>query len=294
MAQRLSELVARYKRESDKLSQRELAELERDIYEAYCFENPRRPSDGPFSRTHRNTLVELLGITSGYADNRLYLLRCGRAAEPLWKLVDEGKYTLSAVVMLLRNARKEAQSKGVSLPDVLERMLAEPKKRKFNRSNGSAKPLNAQDAKDFEEEAAELIRAYVARRAVDLDELERDMLLTNFLGMLRIAHEEFRESLQREQRSLRQQRRERETIGKALFLRACEVLSLDLPYGKELSDKKRDSILKLVRRRKAERVRELHPDLNPGQTTTSEVIQELNAAKEAGDLLVKYFSQGAR
>lgn len=308
LKQDLETLVCLYREESTKLSEREKAGLEEDIWTLV------KRSDEPVVRgapnVRREWLTGKLGGRAGDYDHRFFLVRVNSAADELWDRIERQALKLSAAAIVLRKAKANTRVSGRTLKEEVGIVLRgqsvaavasevvkkdSPRKklvRKQSDKTDAKKPIEKPDLshgsrkiqqKDFLARVEALCMEF-ARDQLDgeADEFLTVEIVSEFVWWARVACDSMKQSIKQLRDDTKRDRLDK--VGRARFAIACEVLGVrGAVFGKEID-------LDKAKKRMFLRAASLHPDRHGGVVSDA-MKDEYNAVNGSYAVLVHYMEQ---
>jgi hypothetical protein len=265
--QLLQSLMARYREVRDGLSQKELAQLEDEMWKLCLVTGYRKGDQG-----RRHWMREQFGGGSHSYETRACLLAAGDWTDPLWRYLDSGAISQAAARDLYRDAKSR------ETVEARRRRLLRLLKARFSASvieEGNGFPVKM---KRYLSAVEGLTKGLLDDISGTLEPRAATEIQRDFMETLRLVCADLREEVRK---ARERHAKPKDRIGKVRFDRACEVLSLSYMYGKPID-------MTAVKRRKWQRTKELHPDRNKG---SREHELELQAVLDAFDILQQYTDQ---
>ena len=304
----LDGLMAEYRARRDKLTQREKAQTEANIWRLM------KSIIGPGVTKEyekRDWLKAEFGGTTAEYDDRAQIWRYGAWADPLWKHIDEKGLPLHTAILISRRVKNLAANSGASLVTVLAQELENYEssgyrvqtkdgrvfraKRPYQKPPPSLDlraptkftpprptyktPVPVKNSKDFMAQARDLVDELAAATLPSIDEYIVSELKTDLLEWIKQGWDEFRRKSNFHRADAKREKLAK--IGATRFRQACEVLGLKATFGKTFEREK-------LRKCYVKRVTPLHPDKNNG---SHERQHEYEAVVDAYRLLCDYLDQ---
>jgi len=226
-------------------------------------------------------------------------MSAGSCINELWLRLDKD-ISIYTAISIYRAAKKRLKSKGAepSEKDISE-ALKEYDSRPFERDLGNGKisrsssqyskrdvPVkeNIEDSKRFFQQIRNLTESFIIKKLVEVDPSIRKEITDEFEISIRDTFDQLTKRINKNRRDVNKEKKDEiDRIGKTRFTNACEALSMSGVFGKPID-------LKVAKKHKLYRLRDLHPDLHGGNM--SEVQKnEYTAVIEAYDLLERYNEQ---
>ena len=276
----LNEKIEKYRSSSD-MTEREKAEIEREVWAAYLARDDRPRATAV---TRRHYLKEILGVDAFSLDIRQALLCTGDDAKVLWDLLDEKKVPISVARYLLSEAKKIVGS-GMSLPEAIDRAILIRDSRKSGRKVTREKPTRA--AKTAESKLWSGIRKqvldYLDHRTPNLDPIIKRKFYNETSVALQVVMDEFRLKLRRLVEAHDTTKKSSAMLSTMDEIdRACQMFGVETPkYGLPVD-------LERANKTKKAQARSLHPDLHGGDPKYVDQYHEVMSAYE---VLEKYNAQ---
>ena len=250
-------LIALYKNHKDGKSEKELAVLERQIWQA-ALPTINRTDGSLLSK--REWLSKELEETPYAIEGRSTLLGYGDVADVLWLRIRDEKLPLRTATKLMREAKQKASMLGVEVAAALTKTLEEydsfpaallPDGSVIHKRNPSAPPRivvppppapvveevqetgKDDDPKLFWANLRGMISGYFHARLEGVDPGMIEKTYREFEGELRVILEHYQHKLDRMRRTSESQRR---GMNRGKIIQACHVLHLDPPLGGRISE----------------------------------------------------------
>lgn len=287
----LDELIAKYRSSSGGMTEREKAEVEKEVWELH-----RREMGVPVTAgARREALKKLLDADQYSSSHRYTLLNAGSAGDPLWDLVHKKKLLMRAACEIVRDARKIC-GPGMPMSEAVGKALhmyeSRPHVRHLNgipyrtRIIGESPESQRRVEKTAEAKLWGSIKSqithYLDERTPNLDPLVRKKFATETSVALRVVADEFRNKLRRLVES-HDTKKDADALMKMDEVdKACQFFGVDTPaFGRPVDLDKANKAKKAM-------ARSLHPDLHGGDKRHLDQYHEVMAAYE---VLEKYNSQ---
>jgi len=229
-------------------------------------------------------------VESSSVDSRRALLIHDDSCEQLWDALDDKTIKPKKAERVLRSAVKVAKEKKTSVKKAISSMLKNSDSRQRSEPVESApKPKRATQSpqapvpmttNQFLKRMKELSKEYIENVGQAIPEHRREPLANEMYELIKLSLEDIVREVNRHKRYEKEEKNARR-VGKVSLRAACDVLGLNLQWGKKFD-------LNLARKRKNERMKELHPDLNGGN---HQYQDELNNVLDAYSIIEQYHQQ---
>lgn len=291
----VDDLLSEYRAELEKLTQRERAERELQIYLALGGVGQRR-----------EVLKKTLGGNVGEYELRQTLLGADEWADPLWELWDKGT-PVHTVHRLLIQTRQRAKLKSERCSVALQRVLDEYRQGWLRHTaEGKAyyagraptpepppapaasppEPRGGEDenrlSKAFAEQLRIMTSQFVRTACAGLEDYDASKITDDFTGYVREALDDLRRKLTAARKRIRaKQDQPLAHVTRASFDHACEILVVHGKHGKPID-------LREAKRRMLRRAADAHPDRWGGST---HAVEEYQAIIGAYSVLEQYMEE---
>jgi hypothetical protein len=287
--EKMDQLMQQYSQTKLTLSEKQKAELEREIWFQYSTAKGRGFSK---ETPRRSWFQSHFGGTKKEYQDRSVLMNAGPWVEPIWQRIESG-LPVSTALNLIKISKNKAASSGSSNEDALKKALEEYDSIKYTCRNAAGKefkrnapykencdkPGSIGDSSEFFRQIRTLTEEFLNVRLVGIDPYLAEQAKTEFVEWIKQGYEDLRKRIMRHRRDAKQEVMAK--IGRTRFVQSCEVLGIRATFGKPID-------LNKAKKAKFNRVKNLHPDKNDGSHALQE---EYQAVIKAYNLLEDYARQ---